>query len=236
MRIFAISDLHLSFGVDKPMDRFGAQWVGHAAKIQRAWDERVGDDDWVMVGGDTSWGLRLAEAQPDLDWLGQRPGRKVLIRGNHCPWWESGKRGMAKVRAALHPSITPLQNNAVALDDDTVVIGTRLWDAPNPVHPDPAAERIFHRELERLRVSIAAGRELGGARWIALLHYPPRFSDGRVSDAVPLLEEAGVRVCIYGHLHGEDHRSGFQGEAGGIRYYLTSCDAIDFTPIEIPLP
>ena len=72
MRLFAISDLHLGFGVDKPMDLFGPQWVGHADKMRVAWDAMVGPDDWVLGGGDTSWGLSLAEARPDLDWLGER--------------------------------------------------------------------------------------------------------------------------------------------------------------------
>ena len=42
MRLFAISDLHLSFGTDKPMDIFGPQWVGHADRIRAAWDGMVG--------------------------------------------------------------------------------------------------------------------------------------------------------------------------------------------------
>ena len=36
MRLFAISDLHLSLGVDKPMDIFGPQWVGHGLADARA--------------------------------------------------------------------------------------------------------------------------------------------------------------------------------------------------------
>ncbi len=229
MRLFAISDLHLSFGVDKPMDIFGPQWRGHADKIRESWDSRISDDDWVLVGGDTSWGLDLTQAQPDLDWLGERPGKKILIKGNHCTWWSSLK----KVRAALDSSITPLQNTAVLMDDGTVVIGARLWDPPGAPWADERAEKIFRREVGRLALSIAAGKKLDGRRTIALVHYPPRYTDGRVTDAVPLLEEAGVTDCIYGHLHGKDHRHGFQGEAGGIRYWLTSCDAIDFAPIEL---
>ncbi|MGA0058122.1 MAG: metallophosphoesterase [Planctomycetota bacterium] len=231
MRLFAISDLHLSFGVDKPMDVFGDHWVDHAARIQASWDARIGPEDWVLVGGDTSWGLNLREAQPDLDWLGERPGKKVLIKGNHCTWWDT----LSKVRRALHPSVTPLHCSAVRLDDGTVVVGARLWDPPEAPWAGEGAEKIYRREVERLRLSIEAGRKLGGSRTIALIHYPPRYADGRVTEAVGLLEEAGVEACIYGHLHGKDHRYGFQGEAGGIRYYLTACDAIDFAPIEIPL-
>lgn len=232
MRLFAISDLHLSLGVDKPMDIFGPQWVGHGDKIRSAWDAEIGPEDWVLVGGDTSWGLSLEQARPDLDWLGERPGKKILIKGNHCTWWTSRK----KVESVLHPSIQLLQNDAVRMDDGTVVVGTRLWDPPDAPWADQGAAKIFKRELNRLKLSIEAGHALGGHRMIALIHYPPRFADGRVTDAVPLLEEAGVEQCIYGHLHGKDHKFGFQGEAGGITYYLTACDAIDFAPIEVPLP
>jgi len=231
MRLFAISDLHLSFGVDKPMDIFGPQWVGHATRMQQAWDELVTPDDWVLVGGDTSWGLTLDEALPDLQWLGDRPGQKILIKGNHCTWWNSRK----KVEAVLHPSIRLLQNDAVKMPDGTVVIGARLWDPPGAPWADANAAKIFERELGRLRLSIAAGAKLDGDRTVALVHYPPKYSDGRDMAAVELIASAGASVCVYGHLHGKDHHHGFQGEADGVRYYLASCDAIDFSPIEIQM-
>lgn len=237
MRLFAISDLHLSFGVDKPMDIFGPQWVGHAERMQRAWDAMVAPDDWVLVGGDTSWGLDLAEAKPDLDWLGARPGTKILIKGNHCTWWQS----RSKVEKVLHPSIRLLQNDAVLMPDDTVVVGTRLWDPPDAPWADAQSATVFARELERFKLSIQAGRKLGGCvpggkRTLALVHYPQRYSDGRETGAVPLLKEACAQVCVYGHLHGKDHKYGFQGTADGIRYYLASVDAIDFQPIPVAFP
>ena len=173
--------------------------------------------------------LTLDEALPDLQWLGERPGTKILIKGNHCTWWGSRK----KVQAVIDPSIRLLQNDAVKMADGTVVVGGRLWDPPGAPWADQNTEKIYNREIGRLKLSIAAGEKLGGERTLALVHYPPRYTDGRVTAAVPLLEAAGVSVCVYGHLHGKDHRFGFQGEANGIRYLLTSCDAIDFRPIEI---
>jgi len=99
---------------------------------------------------------------------------------------------------------------------------------------------VFHREIERLKLSIDAGRKLGGCvpggkRTIALIHYPPRYSDGRETAAVPLLQQANVQLCVYGHLHGRDLKYGFQGDAEGIRYVLASVDAIDFQPIPVEL-
>ena len=232
MRLFAISDLHLGYGVDKPMHVFGPQWENHGERIRAAWDAMVGPADWMLVGGDTSWGLTLDQALPDLRWLGERPGTKILIKGNHCTWWTSRN----KLERVIDPSIRLLQNNAVRMPDDTVVVGTRLWDPPDAAWADAGAAKIFQRELGRLQLSIAAGEKLGGRRRIALIHYPPRFSDGRQTAAVPLLEAFGVSLCVYGHLHGADCARGFQGEANGIRYVLASCDAIGFAPIELALP
>ena len=91
MKIFAIGDLHLSFGegVSKPMDKFGGQWVGHTEKLHRNWTENIGPDDVVILCGDHSWGLRLDEAMADLDWIHNLPGRKILLRGNHDMFWDA---------------------------------------------------------------------------------------------------------------------------------------------------
>ena len=46
MALFAIADLHLSFALPKPMDRFGPQWAGHAATIAAA---TAGRADFLMA-------------------------------------------------------------------------------------------------------------------------------------------------------------------------------------------
>ena len=84
MALYAIGDLHLSFGegVSKPMDKFGGQWVGHTEKLHRNWTENIGTVDVVILCGDHSWGLRLDEAMADLDWIHNLPGRKILFKGD----------------------------------------------------------------------------------------------------------------------------------------------------------
>lgn len=37
MSLFAIADLHFGASVDKPMDRFGENWVNHTEKIIENW-------------------------------------------------------------------------------------------------------------------------------------------------------------------------------------------------------
>jgi predicted phosphohydrolase len=159
----------------------------------------------------------------------------VLIKGNHCTWWQS----RSKVEKVLHPSIRLLQNDAVKLPDGTVVIGTRLWDPPERRGPMRSRRRCSRANSNAQAVDPgwpqARRLRARGARTIALVHYPPRYSDGRETAAVPMLKDACVQLCVYGHLHGKDHKYGFQGEADGIRYYLAAVDAIDFRPIPIEL-
>ena len=61
MKIYAISDLHLSFGSNKPMDVFGEQWKDYLLIIKADWQERVKPEDVVLVAGDISWAMRLED-------------------------------------------------------------------------------------------------------------------------------------------------------------------------------
>ena len=45
MSLFAIGDLHMSGGDDKPMDVFGPQWDRHFFRIRENWLQRVGEED-----------------------------------------------------------------------------------------------------------------------------------------------------------------------------------------------
>ena len=84
MSIFVVADLHLSFfeGIDKPMDIFGPEWKDHAARIKNDWISRVSESDTIIIPGDISWGLKLSEAVPDLDWIKALPGKKVAVKSN----------------------------------------------------------------------------------------------------------------------------------------------------------
>ena len=89
-RIFAIGDLHLSLSVEnKAMDVFGPGWANHVARLREGWQDTVGEEDLVLIPGDISWGLRLEEAQADLDFIHALKGTKILLRGNHDYWFLS---------------------------------------------------------------------------------------------------------------------------------------------------
>jgi len=229
-RLFALADLHLSLIGDKPMDVFGEAWIDHADRMAGSWDERVAASDTVLLPGDLSWARSLEAAAPDLAWIGARPGRKILLRGNHDSWWS----GVAKVRAALPASCDLLQNDAHEVDD-WVIVGSRGWTAPDDPTAVPVDVKTYHRELERLRMSIRdADRRFDDDRpRLAMLHFPPWIRDRKPGAVVEILESARVRVCVYGHLHGADHSLAVTGNHRGIDYRLVASDAVDFGPVEI---
>ena len=48
-----------------------------------------------------------------------------------------------------------------------------------------------------------------------------------------ILEEYAVTRVVYGHLHGAGIKVAFRGERQGISYFLTSCDALGFCPLQV---
>ena len=232
MKLFAIGDLHLSGGAEKPMNIFGDHWEGHFERISADWKNRVGAQDAVLIPGDISWALQLRDAVPDLRAIGELPGRKVLIKGNHDYWWSS----LTQVREAVGGDMSVLQHSAADLGP-WVVCGTRGWVFPTPGAPlDAENEKIYRRELARLKLALEeAARVAGGRPVIAMLHYPPLFDTVRDTEFTALLEAFSVHTAVYGHLHGAGIRAGFTGEHNGVRYALTSCDSLDFRLYEIPM-
>ena len=229
MRLFAIGDLHLSEAEEKPMGVFGEQWQDHDRKIMENWRRVVGAEDVVFVVVDISWAMRLEEARSDLELVSKLPGRKVLLRGNHDYWWS----GIAKVRQALGEEMWAIQNDCVAFGG-VVLAGSRGWMIPNE---DSSEEdwTIYRREVERLKLSLAAAAQAAGPRrrLVVGLHYPPMVKREDPTAFTELLETHGAEVCVYGHLHGEAHAQAVDGEVRGVRYRMVSCDAIDFTPVVI---
>ena len=86
MSVFAIADLHLSLGTDKPMDIFSG-WSDYVQRLENNWRKLVTDDDTVVIAGDISWAMKLEECDKDFAFLDSLPGKKLLIKGNydkHC--------------------------------------------------------------------------------------------------------------------------------------------------------
>lgn len=249
MKIWAIADLHLSFGVEnKSMDFFGPDWMGHEKKIEQNWRSVIAPEDLVLIPGDISWALKTEDALPDLQWIHNLPGTKVLLKGNHDFWWGS----VSKITPILPSSIHLIQNNAF-LWNGVAIGGARLWDtqeysfgefidfkenprqkkkdAPDATKLD-ADEKLFERELQRLELSLSQLNPDAKIR-IAMTHYPPISSDLTPSKTSVILEKHKIQMCIFGHLHNIKKGIDLFGEARGIRYMLTSCDYLLFEPLLI---
>ena len=225
MRIFALSDLHLSFSCEKPMDVFGDVWKDHAARIEENWQNTVSADDVVLVAGDISWAMSMQEAEKDLAFLGRLNGTKIILRGNHDYWWSS----VTKVRSAVSDSVLAVQNNSFRVGDYAVG-GTRLWTIPDG-EAKPEDIRIYERELERLRLTLKSMPD--GCERIVMTHYPPIDPVNMETRASAMMKEYGVSTVVYGHLHGRAHHGAVTGVHDGIRYVLTSADYLRFTPARI---
>lgn len=248
MTIWAMGDLHLSFGIpNKGMEFFGPSWENWTHKIEDNWKNSITADDLVLLPGDISWAMHVEDAVPDLQWIDQLPGTKVMVRGNHDFWWNSLK----KIEKVLPPSIHLIQNNAFNWKNCSIA-GARLWDT-NEYQFGPyidykenkrenkllavdadgeEAERIFVRDLARLELSLKALSPQADFR-VVMTHYPPIGADLADSRASLLLEKYQVNACVFGHLHNVKENSLPFGEKNKIKYFLTSADYLNFKPLKI---
>ncbi len=230
MKVFAISDLHISTNTNKPMDVFGGNWVGYLDKIRADWQKKVSDEDLVLIGGDISWAMDIDDAKKDIESFADLKGKKILIKGNHDYWWS----GIGKVRDILPDRFYALQNDSVKFEN-VVICGSRCWCVPGAADFDEKDMKIYLRETERLKLSLNSASKIlnEGDKLIALVHYPPFNVRRENSLFTDIFERYGVSDVIYGHLHGKDVRADKLVEKNGIRYHLTSCDLVQNELTEI---
>lgn len=235
MSIYAISDLHLSTNTDKSMEVFGEKWNDYMGRIARNWRETVGENDTVIIGGDISWEMKLDDCVSDFEFIQKLPGRKILSKGNHDYWWETASKHQHFKEKNGFDSIDFIYNNAY-IAEGVAICGTRLWDDPSTDGFSEDDNKIYTHELLRLENSLSAASKLGCDRKIAVLHYPPFTTDGKVNkDISSMFSHYGVTCCVYGHLHGAGLKNAISGEFNGVNYCLTSADYLDFAPISIKI-
>ncbi len=236
MALFVIGDLHLPFGIpSKTMEEFGGRWIGYTEKLKNNWLSDITDDDTVLIAGDTSWGMSLQEALPDLQFLNSLPGKKLILEGNHDFWWNTAKKMEAFFEEnSLDFSI--LRNNAYDVGD-LIVCGARGWytDEKNISESNADSAKIVNRENMRLQMSLKEGdvlREQSGKPIIAVLHFPPIYGNYICKPLVQTLEDFNVKLCLFGHIHGV-HRDAPEIKYGNVRYKMISADHLNFKPYKI---
>lgn len=229
MSLYAIGDLHLSLGCDKPMDIFKG-WEGYVEKLAASWRRLVAPQDTVVLAGDSSWAMKLEHCAEDFAFINALPGRKLLMKGNHDYWWSTRSKMEQYIEQCGFSTLEILFNNSF-LVDGVAVCGTRSW----MYEPDaPHDAKVMARENGRLRASLEHAR----ASWpqaerVVFLHYPPVSQNSSAQDVIELLREYGVCRCYYGHLHGASIYAAVQGRVDGIDYRLISADALRFCPAKI---
>ncbi len=227
MALYAIADLHLSFSANKPMDIYGPAWSNHAARVKEAWLSLVEPQDTVIIAGDISWGLRLEEAMADLAWIHELPGRKVLVKGNHDPWWASIGR-----LNALFEDMFFLQNSFFPFGE-YAICGSRGWVCPGSSDFTRHDEKIYKRELLRMKASFEAAVKAGYEKFVGVMHYPPMNEKKEPSGFTEIFAYYDVHKAVYGHLHGDSARSAPRGLIGGTDYMLAACDALNCRPVRV---
>lgn len=236
MKLYMISDLHLSFAFEKPMDIFGARWKDHTERIKAAWTATVSEDDAVVIGGDVSWAISFDDVLPDLLWIDTLPGKKkIILRGNHDYWWTTLQKMQRVVAENRLDTIIFHRHNAMeAAGFD--ICGTRGWVLPSDDAFKEDDQRIIDREVVRMKLSLddlAALRQQRGAvqTTIAVMHYPPVSEKGQTSELSSLLAPSGIQLCLFGHIHHEVPFYSASPVIDGVRYVLTSADHLAFQPL-----
>ncbi|MDD2445307.1 MAG: metallophosphoesterase [Clostridia bacterium] len=224
MKIYAISDLHLSFNSNKPMDIFGYKWENYLEKITDDWNSKVKDEDIVLIPGDISWAMKIDETKQDFAFLEKLKGKKVIIRGNHDYWWT----GISAVRKVLPKNIFAIQNDAIKFDN-VIICGTRGWAVPETEFESEQDEKIYKREVIRLELSLQVAKSLqkNNETIICMIHYPPTNSKRQRNEFTDLFEKYNINKVVFGHLHGKKIKSSLFYIQNNIEYYLTSCDLTD---------
>lgn len=224
MSLFALGDPHLSLGADKPMDIFPG-WNDYVTRMEHGWRALVKEDDTVVLPGDISWAMSLERTKADFAFLNSLPGQKILLKGNHDYWWSTRKKMDAFLEENGFSTLSILHNNAYRIGDFTVC-GSRGWFFDAETDAD---KKVLLREAGRLRMSIAAGKQLGGTL-LVFLHYPPVSTLQTCDELMQVLKEEGVTRCYYGHLHGASRFNAVIGPYDGIDFSLVSADHLGFCP------
>ena len=230
MAIYTISDLHLSLGMNKPMDIFGDNWENHDKKIRSNWIKKVKEEDLILLPGDFSWAMYIQDAKKDFEYLNELPGTMLLLKGNHDYWWESLKRMREFLKENNFSNIDFIYNNSY-IWENKIIVGTRGWS-----EQEENPEKIIRRENLRLELSIQDGiKKFGDDKEIIVcMHYPPfNGYESPELNFIETMKKYNIKICIYGHIHGEVGKEAKKGNIDGIKFVMASSDQTNFDLIKI---
>ena len=228
MSVFAIGDLHLSLGCNKPMDIFTG-WQDYTSRILNNWNNIVKDEDTVVVAGDISWAMKLEDCFNDFDFINNKlKGNKIFLKGNHDYWWGTKRKIDTYLKENGFDKIKILFNNSYTVGNYNIC-GTRGWNLEIDSEED---EKILNRELGRLKLSLDSVDNY--KETIVFLHYPTIYGTQNCQEIFEILHNYNIQKCYYGHLHGQKIiKYSYNGDYEGIKLKLISTDSVSFTPVLI---
>lgn len=233
MSLYAISDLHLAYGINKPMDVFGDRWSNYMERLKEEWQGTVLEDDYVIIPGDISWATYLEQAVDDFKFIDSLPGKKIISKGNHDYWWTTMSKLEKFLKEYEFTTISFMHNNSIKVNG-TVICGTRGWKCPGDEEFGSEDRKIFERECQRLELSLkTALTYTGNENIITAMHYPPFNQKGELTRFVEIMGKYGVSKCLYGHLHGHGFKNAVTGLVNGIEFHLVSADYLAFKPLKL---
>ena len=223
MAIYALSDLHLSFGVkDKPMNIFGDRWDNYEVKIEENWNKTVKNEDTVILAGDISWAMYLEESLEDFKFLNKLNGNKLILKGNHDYWWTTVTKMNKFLEENNIEKVKFLYNNCIETEN-FIICGTRYWSYDEETEDN---NKVFNREIERAKISLEAAKNINKEKEIIFVtHFPPD------DNIIKCVKEYNVKYWIYGHIHSNYDENLVKIE--GINAVLTSGDYLNFEPLKI---
>jgi len=239
-KLWHISDLHLSFSETgyplKDMSIFGDDWIDWHEKIFKDWDERVADEDIVLVGGDNAWPSKAYLSS--MRKIAERPGRILFIDGNHCKYIRQGvgKFGVEEFRKQINKQ-TGLEyiSGMFTKVGEVGILAQKLCDLPTNTFYTRFKKGYFENELFHLRNLIDQHKDqmLKCKYRIFLAHYPlmDNLLDYEGSDWIKLIKQINPTHCLYGHYHSEEVRQFLPNNHtvwDGINFMNTSLDLADF--------
>lgn len=231
MSLFAIGDLHLSFGVPGKTMKIFNGWDNYQELIEKNWCRIISPEDTIVLAGDISWGMSLSQARSDFAFINSLPGKKIIIKGNHDYWWTTKKKMYDFMKSEGFETIEILHNNHFRYLNYGIC-GTRGW-VNVPGEAQSQDTKVLMREVQRLETSIKSALS---ERLVPLvfMHYPPIFGNNFNYDILDVLYRFKVKECYYGHIHGRSgHNLCIQGVYDDINFHLISGDYLQFVPQKV---
>ena len=229
MSLYVIGDLHLGIGMDKPMNIFGDNWTDHQQKIADNWKRKIKDNDWIVLAGDHSWGTKEQDILLDLTFITNLPGNKILLKGNHDIWWKTTKKNNEFLCKYNLNRIHMLPYGAMPVEN-VIVCTFRGWICPGAEDYTEADQKIYNREILRLKESIRKAMDLrqNNEEIILFMHFPPCIN-GEKNEITQIIEENQIKRCYFGHVHGINNKD-CDIHSPFTQYKLISADFINFDP------